>query len=1479
MRNRILSNDKSSNYQIGLIIFGIFAFLSVVLSGWFYYHNIEDDLIADKTEQLTSIANLKINQIESLLLENINDARAKIYLPQNYNDLNLYIASNDLNAKKRLIDAFKFDIIHNLYKSVLICDSTGSVLLSTDTLNQDYLKEHLKYKLQNMKSLDKDYYIYISNNNPEQKNQLEMLLRVRLYDLDKTIYAVIIDNPDNDLFRIVESWPIESQTAESIIIRQYADSIYPLTKLKHEPYFKDQKSVSVSMTQLPAAKALKGELGIVRTSDYQNKRVLAHTSKLKYTDWYIITKIDEVEIFKDLKFKTLSIILFASLWIILIIVVIILLNQMLKKKLISQKLINEQKISKAKNIFMTTVYSMNEGLIITDEENKIIHLNSKAELLTGDTEENLKHKLISDVLAFVNTNDESLNFDGNNNYDVLISDSEGIVRNINIVSNIIKDNFNRVLGYVYSLVDKTQEILAQNSILESENKFKSIFNGSNQGIMMVELEEMKIEIANEKACELFCYSCEVMQKMTLNEIVSDNSRTKIEDLFTEIIDSKKAEIHGLECITGQSEFIYCDVNLGLINTKDGHFAVCFFNDVTEKIFANKKLYESITRFTQVTEISNELIWELNTEGCFTFINSVSENMLGYKPEEIIGKKYFFDFHPEEDREKYIVFAESVWKSGQTFRNFENVMIHRDGSLLYVLSSGAPYFDEHGNILGYRGSDTDITEQRKYQDSLKFSESRFRNISECISDISFSCKMDSLNKPKIVWMIGATEKITGYTIEELIKMECWGKIVHPEDLQTFDLNVVNIKRGETGFCKIRLIAKDNSIVWVESFVKSSVYNSDSNNHIIFGALRDITHSQVAEELLERERTFFENLFRFSPEGIVLLDNQDRVLDCNIEFEKLFGFKKEEIKGLQINDLIVPDNFKIEGQNLTNAVAIGKKIAFETKRQTKDGKLIDVSILGKPIIHTDGNQLAVYGIYRNISEQKLFENALKQSEEKNRAIVQAIPDLFFIIANDGTFRDCLVHDESRLYLPKSQFMGKNVSDVMPEHVCKLFFNALDRLNQTNQIQIFDFNLVLNGSNLWYEDRVLRINSEEILIISRDITDRKQIEDELITAKEKAEQSDRLKTSFLANMSHELRTPMSGIMGFTHLLADPNITAEEHSEFLSLLERSNKRLLNLINDILDLARIEAGKVDIVEDNFNINYLINDIAQLYYQSAAAKELNLEVFCSLIEDDAVIFSDQNKHHQIISNLVSNAIKFTEKGRIVIGYELIDDFVEIYVSDTGTGISDEFLPSLFDRFRQEDTSFNRTYEGAGLGLSIVKGLVEILGGEIRVETKKEEGTKFSYTIPYKKSNEKFEIGAKSVFEDDFGNIIDESKIFSILVAEDDLVNFLYIQKTLKRIKNVTLIHAENGRMAVDLFNLHSDIKLVLMDIKMPEMDGLTATKEILKQSPDAKIIAVTAYAQPDDRDDALDAGCIDYIAKPFLPEKLLEIVAKHLDVD
>ncbi|MEN8204051.1 MAG: ATP-binding protein, partial [Bacteroidota bacterium] len=391
------------------------------------------------------------------------------------------------------------------------------------------------------------------------------------------------------------------------------------------------------------------------------------------------------------------------------------------------------------------------------------------------------------------------------------------------------------------------------------------------------------------------------------------------------------------------------------------------------------------------------------------------------------------------------------------------------------------------------------------------------------------------------------------------------------------------------------------------------------------------------------------------------------------------------------------------------------------------------------------------------------------------------------------------------------------------------------------------------------------------------------DLLIAKERAEESDKLKTEFIRNMSHEVRTPMNGIVGFVDFLDAPDLTPSKRSSFIEVIKNSSHQLLRVIEDILEISRLGTNQVEVHEMEVSLNRLLSEQFSLFHIQAKEKGLSLQLKTALSEEKSTILCDAVKLTTIVSNLLENALKYTHKGSVEFGYHLGDgpgkETLKIYVKDTGTGINPENHKMIFSRFAQEEKELSKKLGGLGLGLSIVKENVELLGGEVSLQSEKGKGSTFFVSIPYRPVETASVEIAHSDHDSSLENATTNLNRYNILLVEDEEINYIYMKLLLKDYEHHDLtLHAKDGKEAVEICGSNPDIDLVLMDLKMPVMNGFEATSLIKEMRPELPVIAQTAYTTGADRDKALSAGCSAFLSKPVNKEMLFRVLNEHLTV-
>ncbi|HKI88266.1 MAG TPA: ATP-binding protein, partial [Draconibacterium sp.] len=561
---------------------------------------------------------------------------------------------------------------------------------------------------------------------------------------------------------------------------------------------------------------------------------------------------------------------------------------------------------------------------------------------------------------------------------------------------------------------------------------------------------------------------------------------------------------------------------------------------------------------------------------------------------------------------------------------------------------------------------------------------------------------------------------------------------------------------------------------------------------------------------------------------------------------------------------------------------------------------LKVIALPIILIYSPATMLLGIVM-LKQYKSWQNRvaqlkLKESERRFNQILESGNIVSLILNKAGDIDFCNSYFLQITGYTKEEVIGKNWFEMfIPSNIKENLFDIfLTGLYSKNTVETHN-NQILSkyGDHLyisWYNINLLSDANEVygLASIGVNITDSKnyeqmleeknaaielqnkeykQVNAALQEAKEKAEESDRLKTAFLANMSHEIRTPMNGILGFADLLRISDITEQERLEYVTIIENSGKRMLNMINDIISISKIESGITEVHLSETDIDEQLEYIQTFFTPETRKKGIELKIKKSILKDETRIITDSEKIYAILINLVNNAIKFTNKGSIEFGYSVMGDYLKFYVKDTGEGIRKENLQLIFDRFRQGSESLTRKYEGTGLGLSISKAYVEMLGGKIWVESVFGKGSVFYFTTPFRKGSDE-----KGIAKDELNRIENvHIKNLNILIVEDDYATEILLMTYLENYcKSIFIAH--NGKEAIQMFRKNQEIDVILMDIKLPEMNGYEATREIRRFNKNVIIIAQTAFGLAGDRQKAIEVGCNTYFSKPISKDDLLDYI-------
>jgi PAS domain S-box-containing protein len=734
---------------------------------------------------------------------------------------------------------------------------------------------------------------------------------------------------------------------------------------------------------------------------------------------------------------------------------------------------------------------------------------------------------------------------------------------------------------------------------------------------------------------------------------------------------------------------------------------------------------------------------------------------------------------------------------------------------------------------------------------------------------------------------AADKL-GYKTDELLGKSMFD--LHPPGKRAECERYLNeILDGKRSYCPLPLVMKSGELLIVETKIGRGVWNGAD---VIYSVSKDVTDRVKAEEAARENEERYRILFSNINDAVFVHEFTDdempgKFIEANDVACQRLGYTREELLNMSPKDIDAPEGWALVPGVMAKLKA-DSHIMWEGIHVTKGGKKIPVEI-SNHLFEMEGRRVILSAV-RDITDRKASEELLRRSEEKYRKIFENVRDTFYQADINGIITDISPSIERYSGYQPDELIGMKVETLYNdpkerEALLKILYEKGEVRDYIIHLVHKDRRLVYVSANIHLlygsggrpfsiegslRDVSERFQAQEKIQESEQLL-RKQNEEyailteELKIARDKAEESDHLKSAFLANMSHEIRTPMNGIVGFSQMLGDPSLRKDEREAFIKIVNSSCEQLLHIINDIIDISKIEAGQVDFLESTFSIRELLEEVYSFFLP--AAKEIKIELALDPVPADIEenIISDRTKIRQMLDNLMSNALKFTNSGRVVISCGLEDQFIRFMVKDTGIGIRPGMQEIIFERFRQADTSFAKTHSGTGLGLSISKAFVEKMGGSIGVISEEGKGSSFWFRLPYNPFTGGIENEVPVTKKSKAGEKI------TVLVVEDEEINWLYINEILK--KQAKLLHAVNGVVALDLVKKNQDIDLVLMDIKLPDINGLELTKMIKAINKNLPVVAQTAYALAGDREKALNAGCVEYLTKPVRRDELLNLVS------
>ena len=806
---------------------------------------------------------------------------------------------------------------------------------------------------------------------------------------------------------------------------------------------------------------------------------------------------------------------------------------------------------------------------------------------------------------------------------------------------------------------------------------------------------------------------------------------------------------------------------------------------------------------------------------------------------------------------------------------------------------------------------------KIQEELKESRRMLQTLISNLNGMVYRCRSD--RDWSIEYISDGCFEITGYHPEELIDNSklSYNDVIHEDDRERVWAEVQEKVNEDKPFTlSYRIITADKKVKWVKE-TGVGIRNSENNSILLEGFISDATSEKrnrlVRDVVFEISKSSYETESLDELLSITHLQ-LGKIIDATNFFVALYNKETDSITLPYHVDF--KDKFASfpAGKTMTGHVIKTKEPILANEKQIS--KLAEEGVvdivgtpakiwLGVPLIaehkvigaivvqnYTDPTcftesdlslMMFVADQVAGLIMRKNTEDKLRKEQAYLDQLYQSSSETILMIDNNGVVKS-INKEFTRLFgYEESEAIGKNIDEmIVPRYLSDEGVRNTNRALTNERVEMESVRQHKNGMLIDVSILVTPIFIEGGIVgaygIYRDITDRKRIEKSLIIAKEKAEESDRLKSAFLSNMSHEIRTPMNAILGFSGLRSDPESSEEEKNEYIEIIKERGNDLMRIISDIIDVAKIESGQLKISIKDCKVNRLLEDIHTTFTQikqKQGKNNVDLIIHLEVPDHEFTILTDPQRLRQVITNLVENALKFTESGAIEFGYAIKEDVgigksIEFFIEDSGIGIPQEMHAVIFERFRQVDDSHTRTYGGTGLGLTICKNLTHLMGGELNLQSEVGKGTRFTITLPMWTISSQREEPA----EDKTKTKERDWKEKVILIAEDEESNYTFLEHVLKR-TGVKLLWAQNGMEAVNIAQTEK-IDLILMDIRMPGMDGYEATEIIKKGNKSLPIIAQTAYALKGEKELSIGSGCDAYISKPIDIIELMGLLSTHL---
>ncbi len=991
-----------------------------------------------------------------------------------------------------------------------------------------------------------------------------------------------------------------------------------------------------------------------------------------------------------------------------------------------------------------------------------------------------------------------------------------------------------------------------------------ILEGSSEPIIIQ--TEKKFAFLNPAACRLF-------EIASPGELAGKNIKDSLHPSFYELarqsIRMPPFDPVEYKMITSQGREVWVESRSEPVTYQGKKGALVFLRDITHRKETETALKDNEERMRFALEASQIGVWEINYTSQEIKSSLIHDQIFGYTqlPKDWSYEVFLSHVHPE-DRTIVDDQYKNAYNTGIDW-NLECRIFRVDGQMRWVWISGRTTTDEKGQFHLMIGVVQDITERKKAQSDLQYNYTMLRLAGELSQ---FGAWSYNVLENKVFWSDAVAEihdRTKGYSpsVEE-------GLNYYTTESRELITQVFNrcIKEGVPYDVEAEIITPKGNRKWIRTL--GEAVKEEGVIVKVQGAFQDITKAKNAGKELEESEEKFRSLFHNHLAVKLIIDAETgNIFDANKAAAHYYGWTIEELRKMHISQINTMTPEEIDKELVANRNSAN--VHFQFKHRKASGEVRDVEVFTSKVVMNGHDYM--HSIIHDVTEKNLAEKQLKLL---SRSVEQS-PVSIMITDSQGLIEYVNPDFESTTGYTLQEIKGKPPRFLKSGYQSKELYHQLwTTILRGREWQGELINKKKNGHIYWDKIAISPIMDAageitNFVSVREDITERKIMMEDLMVAKEKAEESDRLKTAFLANISHEIRTPMNGILGFARILKEPMLSEDEQLRYIDIIEKSGQRMLDTLNDLIDISKIETGQVRIHTQNTHVSRRLKNLYDFFLPQTTEKGLMLLLSDRLPSASAFIKTDQGKLDSILSNLIKNAIKFTYLGEIEVGCNLKGNFLEFFVRDTGIGISHENQEIIFNRFEQAGNGERNVYQGSGLGLAISKAYVELLGGKIWVESRPGEGSVFFFTLPITESKLHLLKEPVNTFNRPFG--VPNLSGKKILLAEDDLYSREIISFLLRK-TGAAFVVAQDGQEAIDLFG-RVNFNLVLLDIRLPKLNGYEVFKKIRLKNPTIPIVAQTAFVMVEDLKRMRISEFDDYLTKPIDPDALYEVLSSFLFKD